>query len=98
MRSLKQAGMSTLAERHQFILSKLKKEGKVNVLDLCKDLNVSSVTIRKDLKLLEDKNLLFRTHGGGTLSNPYTIDRPVNEKAKGNKRYFLVKGTIRKVT
>ncbi len=75
-------GMSTLAERHQFILSKLKKEGKVNVLDLCSELNVSSVTIRKDLKLLEDKNLLFRTHGGGTISNPYTADRPVNEKEK----------------
>jgi DeoR family transcriptional regulator of aga operon len=80
--SNKQNGMSTLAERHQFILSKLKKEGKVNVLDLCNELNVSSVTIRKDLKLLEDKNLLFRTHGGGTLSNPYTGDRPVNEKEK----------------
>ena len=74
--------MNTLAERHQFILSKLKLEGKVNVLDLCNDLNVSSVTIRKDLKMLEDKNLLFRTHGGGTSSNPYTIDRPVNEKEK----------------
>jgi DeoR family transcriptional regulator, aga operon transcriptional repressor len=74
--------MSSLAERHQYILSKLKKEGKVNVLDLCTDLNVSSVTIRKDLKQLEDKQLLFRTHGGGTLSNPYTIDRPVNEKEK----------------
>lgn len=74
--------MSTLAERHQFILSKLKKEGKVNVLDLCTDLRVSSVTIRKDLKQLEDKSLLFRTHGGGTSSNPYTVDRPVNEKEK----------------
>jgi DeoR family transcriptional regulator of aga operon len=75
-------GMSSLAERHQYILSKLKREGKVNVLDLCTDLNVSSVTIRKDLKQLEDKHLLFRTHGGGTLSNPYTVDRPVNEKEK----------------
>jgi DeoR family transcriptional regulator, aga operon transcriptional repressor len=75
-------GMSTLAERHQFILSKLKMEGKVNVLDLCRDLRVSSVTIRKDLKQLEDKHLLFRTHGGGTSSNPYTVDRPVNEKEK----------------
>lgn len=74
--------MSTQAERHQYILSKLKKEGKVNVLDLCMDLNVSSVTIRKDLKTLEDKNLLYRTHGGGTSSNPYTIDRPVNVKEK----------------
>src|SRR3546814_5135597 len=51
-------------------------------LDLCKALDVSSVTIRKDLGLLEDKNLLFRTHGGATLHNPYMTDRPVNEKEK----------------
>src|SRR5262249_2755108 len=82
MKSTKQNGMSNLTVRHQHILTRLKKEGKVNVLDLCNELNVSSVTIRKDLKLLEDKNLLFRTHGGGTLTNPYTIDRPVNEKEK----------------
>jgi DeoR family transcriptional regulator, aga operon transcriptional repressor len=71
-----------LTERHQLIINKLKKEGSVKVVDLCNELNVSSVTIRKDLKLLEDKALLFRTHGGGTISNPYTVDRPVNEKAK----------------
>lgn len=70
-----------LTERHQHILSRLKKEGSVNVIDLCTELEVSSVTIRKDLKLLEDRNLLFRTHGGGTLANPYTTDRPVTEKA-----------------
>src|SRR5688572_18548946 len=62
MNTPKQNGMSSLPERHQYILARLKKEGKVNVLDLCKDLNVSSVTIRKDLKLLEDKSLLYRTH------------------------------------
>ncbi|RYD76829.1 MAG: DeoR/GlpR transcriptional regulator [Sphingobacteriales bacterium] len=71
-----------LAERHQHIIDAIKKEGKVSVLDLCNYLNVSSVTIRKDLKLLETKNLLFRTHGGATLSNPYTTDRHVSEKAK----------------
>lgn len=71
-----------LTERHQLILNKLKKEGNVKVVDLCKELNVSSVTIRKDLKLLEDKNLVYRTHGGGTLINPYTGDKHVNEKAK----------------
>ncbi len=74
--------MISQTERHQFILSKLNKESFVNVLELCKELDVSSVTIRKDLKLLEDKNLLFRTHGGATMNNPYTIDRPVNEKEK----------------
>lgn len=74
--------MINIAERHQFIINKIQKEGNINVLDLCKELDVSPVTIRKDLKLLEDKNLLFRTHGGATLTNPYTIDRPVNEKEK----------------
>lgn len=74
--------MISIAERHQQIINKLQNEGKVNVANLCADLDVSSVTIRKDLKLLEDKGLLFRTHGGATLNNPYTIDRPVNEKEK----------------
>lgn len=74
--------MLNITERHQHILTRLQAEGSVTVLDLCRELNVSSVTIRKDLKLLEDKNLLFRTHGGGTMHNPYTVDRPVNEKEK----------------
>lgn len=74
--------MSTIAERHQYILDKVKQKGSIKVLELCDELNVSSVTIRKDLKLLEDKDLLYRTHGGATLSNPYSADRPVNEKAK----------------
>jgi DeoR family transcriptional regulator of aga operon len=72
----------TITERHQAILHFLNTEGFVNVLDLCKKMKVSSVTIRKDLKLLEDKGLLFRTHGGATLNNPYTTDKPVNEKEK----------------
>lgn len=74
--------MISLADRHRIILEKIKEEGKVSVLDLCDMLDVSSVTIRKDLKHLEDKNLLFRVHGGATLNNPYTMDRPVNVKEK----------------
>ena len=63
-----------IVERHQFILNRLKKQGNVKVLDLCQDLNVSSVTIRKDLKLLEEKHLLYRTHGGArkTILTPPT--------------------------
>ncbi|MBV7532896.1 DeoR/GlpR family DNA-binding transcription regulator [Chitinophaga sp. sic0106] len=72
--------MINIAERHKFILGKLHEKGYVNVLELCKELDVSGVTIRKDLKLLEDKSLLFRSHGGATVQNPYTIDKPVNEK------------------
>ncbi|MFU8812078.1 MAG: DeoR/GlpR family DNA-binding transcription regulator [Balneolaceae bacterium] len=71
----------SISERHEHILHKLKENGKVIVQSLSDELSVSEVTIRKDLRLLEDKNLLFRTHGGATLSNPYTSDRPVSEKA-----------------
>ncbi|MEN7546304.1 DeoR/GlpR family DNA-binding transcription regulator [Rapidithrix thailandica] len=74
--------MNNIAERHQYIINKVKQQGHVNVVDLCNELEVSSVTIRKDLKLLEDKGILFRTHGGATSHNPYMIDRPVNEKEK----------------
>ena len=71
-----------IAERHQFILNKIQQEGHINVIDLCQELDVSSVTIRKDLKLLEQRGLLYRTHGGAYLHNPYVTDRPVTEKAR----------------
>lgn len=76
--------MMNTIERHQKIINKVKEEGQIKVIDLCNELNVTSVTIRKDLKLLEDKGLLYRIHGGATLNNPYTTDRPVNEKEKIN--------------
>lgn len=72
----------SIAERHQLIINKLKTNGFVNVNELSKELKVSAVTIRKDLKLLEDRKLLFRTHGSATPQNPYIADRHVSEKEK----------------
>lgn len=72
--------MHNITERHQIILEKLHQRERVNVLELSKQLQVSAVTIRKDLKILEDKGLLFRSHGGAFLTNPYINERPVNEK------------------
>lgn len=68
--------------RHQLILDRLDHDKHIAVLDLCTSLGVSAVTIRKDLKLLEEKGLLFRTHGGASLKNPYANDRSVIEKEK----------------
>lgn len=72
--------MKTITERHQFILKKLREKGKVSIPQLIHEMKVSGVTIRKDLKLLEEKNLLYRTRGGGSMNNPYAIERPINEK------------------
>lgn len=74
----------TLAERHNAILEILKQKGSVLVSDLAEILKVSSVTIRKDLTLLEDKKMLYRTHGSAILINPYINDRNVSEKEKLN--------------
>lgn len=74
----------TLAERHHAILEILKQRGSVPVSDLSEILKVSSVTIRKDLNLLEEKKMLYRTHGSAILINPYINNRHVNEKEKLN--------------
>lgn len=71
----------TITERHQLILQKLKDTGKVSILELSDEMEVSGVTIRKDLKLLEEKHLLYRTHGGASLNNPYAMERTINEKS-----------------
>lgn len=67
-------------QRHTFILNKLRKEGELRVIDISNELNVSMVTIRKDLEYLESKKLLYKTHGRICASNPYTQDKHVEEK------------------
>jgi DeoR family transcriptional regulator of aga operon len=70
----------TITERHEYIIDKINRDGKLHIDDLSKEMNVSGVTVRKDLKLLEERNLLFRTKGGASLTNPYASDKPINEK------------------
>ncbi|HWJ28112.1 MAG TPA: DeoR/GlpR family DNA-binding transcription regulator, partial [Flavisolibacter sp.] len=70
----------TITERHQHILQKLHENGRVDIQELSESMQVSGVTIRKDLKLLEERNLLYRTRGGGSIDNPYAIEKPINEK------------------
>ena len=70
----------SIAERHQYILNELAEKGYVRVVDLADALEVSAVTIRKDLKLLEERQLLFRSHGSASSRELYANDRSVNEK------------------
>lgn len=72
--------MKNITDRHELILQRLKENGKVSIAELTELMKVTGVTIRKDLKLLEDKNLLFRTKGGGSVNNPYASERTINEK------------------
>lgn len=71
-----------LLERHRKILEILKSNGNIAVNELSKMLKVSSVTIRKDLGILEDQQLLFRSHGGAVPLEPYIANRHIQEKIK----------------
>ena len=64
----------TKEERQSAILDQLLKQGSVLVSALSDNLQVSAVTIRKDLTDLERQGRLYRSHG--------TANRSVNEKEK----------------
>lgn len=51
-------------ERRSVILNKLHDEGRVNVVSLVEIFGVSEVSIRKDLAVLEERQLLVRVKGG----------------------------------
>ncbi|MDR1865220.1 MAG: DeoR/GlpR family DNA-binding transcription regulator [Bacteroidales bacterium] len=76
--------MASIAERHKYILDTLQKEGFVKITDVAAMLKVTTATIRHDLKFLEKKKLLFRTHGSASSINPHTIDLNLTEKEKIN--------------
>jgi DeoR/GlpR family transcriptional regulator of sugar metabolism len=50
--------------REQAILDALRVDGRVEVNDLVNTFGVSAVTVRKDLRSLERRNLLSRVRGG----------------------------------
>ena len=51
-------------ERQKKILNLLEERGSLSLHELIDYCEVSEATIRRDLTSLEEKNLLYRTHGG----------------------------------
>jgi DeoR family fructose operon transcriptional repressor len=51
-------------ERRQYILNLINKTGSIKAIDIAKMLEVSELTIRRDLDKLAKNELLKRTHGG----------------------------------
>lgn len=76
--------------RRASILSKLRENSSVSVAELSEMYGVSEVTIRKDLRILKERNLLVRVHGGAILSSVKT-DSPFEESHYDSKRLICSK-------
>lgn len=72
----------TKEERHEIIIDRLTKHERVQVSELSEMLDVSAVTIRKDLSELEKQGRLYRSHGHAIKTDPYINNRSVIEKEK----------------
>lgn len=70
----------TKDERHAIIIDSLMKHERVQVSELAEALEVSAVTIRKDLSELEKQGRLYRSHGHAIKADPYINNRSVIEK------------------
>jgi len=78
--------MSSCVDRRTMILKQLEKDEQVNVSELSRQFSVSEVTIRKDLKHLEKKNILIRSRGGAMKRSLVNIDLSIYDRRRQNTR------------
>ncbi len=84
-------------QRYEEILSILDRDGSVKATTLCRLLNTSRETIRRDLETMETKGMLRRIHGGAMKAEssqekglPYTsFDRRRTEHSQGKEEVAL---------
>jgi DeoR/GlpR family transcriptional regulator of sugar metabolism len=76
------------AERRQFILDRLHRDGRVVATELSTELDVSEDTIRRDLRDMAAEGLIQRVHGGALPQSPavvnYTARQHLASSAKRN--------------
>jgi DeoR family transcriptional regulator, aga operon transcriptional repressor len=71
-------------DRLGIILRQLNETGSVGVVELARDLSLSQASVRRDLHLLEQQQLLTRTHGGAVASG-VLYELPM--RYRGGQRY-----------
>jgi len=81
-------------ERKRAILDLLEKQGKVKVIELSETFDVSEPTIRRDIKELDEKGMLIRTHGGAIAREEGEHEPSFKEK---QDKYYKEKESIGKL-
>lgn len=77
--------MGLLAQsRHHYIMEQLRSCGRMKVVDVAKALDVTEVTIRRDLTVLQKNGVLKKTYGGAVLSGPSELQNSANYRKTRN--------------
>ena len=63
-------------QRHEVILNEIRQRGAVRVSELAGLLSVSDMTVRRDLDVLDEADLLEKVHGGATARADRSADEP----------------------
>ena len=71
-------------KRHEEIIELIQTYGKVKVSELSQKYNISEVSIRKDLEVLEAQGHLTRIHGGAVGMNKLYLNMDLTERYKTN--------------
>jgi DeoR/GlpR family transcriptional regulator of sugar metabolism len=73
-------------ERQSYIADKVRERGAVRVSDLTRELNVSDMTVRRDLDQLAKQGLVDKVHGGATVPGRNSTDEPGFETKSARER------------
>jgi DeoR family transcriptional regulator, aga operon transcriptional repressor len=92
---------TSTVERRSYIMKMLEKNETVNVNSLSAQFDVSEVTIRKDLRYFEKKNMLIRSRGGALKQTLMNTDMSIYERRNRNSKQkqkigMLAAGLIKK--
>lgn len=71
-----------IEERHQAILNWLSEKGSISNADIQENFGVSYDSAKRDLRILEEKGLLKRTHGGALPLRQIATGRPAKMTLK----------------
>ena len=69
-----------MEERHQEISDIIKTNGKITIAEITSKYGISDESARRDLRLLEQKGVCKRTHGGAIILSQVSVIPPLNRQ------------------
>jgi DeoR/GlpR family transcriptional regulator of sugar metabolism len=85
------------AERRQFILERLRRNGRIVAKELSAELGVSEDTIRRDLRDMATEGLIQRVHGGALLRSPATASYTARQQQAPSAKHNIAQAAARLV-